>query len=140
MSVYGRNADRLSDLAADSFGLKVDVIVAGGAELVGRAASEVTETIPMVMTNAADPVEKRGLVASLARPGGNVTELMTFSPELSGERFKLLNEAFPKVSRVAVLTNQARSGTGGTGRRDQGCGARVASSTSNPRSSRRRCL
>ncbi len=100
------NADRLSDLAAELVHLKVDVIVAGGGELVARAAKRVTETIPIVMTNAADPVET-GLVASLARPGGNITGLMTFSPELSGKRLELLKEAFPKVSRVAVLTNPA---------------------------------
>ncbi len=58
------------------------------------------------MTNSADPVET-GLVASLSRPGGNITGLMTFSPELSGKRSELLKEAFPKVSRVAVLTNPA---------------------------------
>lgn len=58
------------------------------------------------MTNAADPVET-GLVASLARPGGNITGLETYSPELSGKRLELLKEAFPKVSRVAVLTNPA---------------------------------
>ena len=58
------------------------------------------------MTNAADPVET-GLVASLARPGGNITGLVTYSPELSGKRLELLKEAFPKVSRVAVLTNPA---------------------------------
>jgi putative ABC transport system substrate-binding protein len=58
------------------------------------------------MTNAADPVET-GLVASLARPGGNITGLVTFSPELSGKRLELLKKAIPKVSRVAVLTNPA---------------------------------
>jgi putative ABC transport system substrate-binding protein len=58
------------------------------------------------MTNAADPVET-GLVASLARPGGNITGLVTFSPELSGKRLELLKEALPKVSRIAVLTNPA---------------------------------
>ena len=100
------NADRLLDLVAELVRLKVDVIVAGGGELVARAAKKATETIPIVMTNAADPVET-GLVASLSRPGGNITGLMTFSPELSGKRLELLKEAFPKVSRVAILTNPA---------------------------------
>jgi putative tryptophan/tyrosine transport system substrate-binding protein len=100
------NADRLSELAAELVRFKVDVIVAGGGELVARAAKQATETIPIIMTNAADPVET-GLVASLARPGGNITGLMTFSPELSGKRLELLKEAFPNVSRVAVLTNPA---------------------------------
>jgi len=100
------NADHLHELAAELVGLKVDVIIAGGGELVARAAEQATQTIPIVMTNAADPVET-GLVASLARPGGNITGLVTFSPELSGKRLELLKEAFPKVSRVAVLTNPA---------------------------------
>ena len=99
-------ADRLPELAAELVGLKVDVIVAGGGELVARAARKATQTIPIVMTNAADPVET-GLVVSLARPGGNITGLVTFSPELSGKRLELLKEAFPKVSRIAVLTNPA---------------------------------
>jgi putative tryptophan/tyrosine transport system substrate-binding protein len=102
----GGNADRLPELAAELVGLKVDVIIAGGGELVARAAKQATQTIPIVMTNAADPVET-GLVASLARPGGNITGLVTFSPELSGKRLELLKEALPKVSRVAVLTNPA---------------------------------
>jgi ABC-type uncharacterized transport system substrate-binding protein len=100
------NIDRLSDLVAELVRFKVDVIIAGGGELVARAAKQATETIPIVMTNAADPVET-GLVASLARPGGNITGLVTFSPELSGKRLELLKEAFPKVSRVAVLANPA---------------------------------
>ena len=102
----GGNADRLRELAAELVGLKVDVIIAGGGELVARAAKQATQTIPIVMTNAADPVET-GLVASLARPGGNITGLVTFSPELSGKRLELLKEALPKVSRIAVLTNPA---------------------------------
>ena len=100
------NADRLPELAVELVSLKVDVIIAGGGELVARAARQATQAIPIVMTNAADPVET-GLVASLARPGGNITGLVTFSPELSGKRLELLKEAFPKVSRIAVLTNPA---------------------------------
>jgi ABC-type uncharacterized transport system substrate-binding protein len=99
-------ADRLPELATELVGLKVDVIIAGGGELVARAARKATQTTPIVMTNAADPVET-GLVASLARPGGNITGLVTFSPELSGKRLEILKEAFPKVSRIAVLTNPA---------------------------------
>jgi putative ABC transport system substrate-binding protein len=100
------NADRLSELAVELVRLKVDVIIAGGGELVARAVKQATETIPIIMTNAADPVET-GLVASLARPAGNITGLMTFSPELSGKRLEILKEAFPKISRIAVLTNPA---------------------------------
>ena len=65
-----------------------------------------SQTIPIVMTNVADPVQT-GLVASLPRPGGNVTGLVTISPELSGKRLELLKQAFPKILRVAVRTNPA---------------------------------
>jgi putative ABC transport system substrate-binding protein len=100
------NAQRLAEISAELVSLKVDVIIAGGGDLVTRAARQATQAIPIVMTNAADPVET-GLVASLARPGGNITGLVTFSPELSGKRLELLKEAFPKVSRIAVITNPA---------------------------------
>src|SRR5207253_747726 len=100
----GGKAERLPDLAADLVRFKVDIIVAGGGESVARPAKQATQTIPIVMTNASDPVGT-GLVASLAHPGGNVTGLVTISPELSAKRLELLKEAFPKVSRVAVLTN-----------------------------------
>ena len=98
--------DRLSDLAAELVRLKVNVIVAAGGETVARAAAQASQTIPIVMTNVADPVQT-GLVASLPRPGGNVTGLVTISPELSGKRLELLKQAFPKILRVAVLTNPA---------------------------------
>jgi len=98
--------DRLAELAAELVRLKVNVIIAAGGELVARAAKQATQTIPIVMTNAADPVET-GLITSLARPGSNVTGLVTISPELGGKRLALLKEAFPKVDRVAVLTNPA---------------------------------
>jgi putative ABC transport system substrate-binding protein len=84
--------------------MKVDVIVAAGGEAVARAAMQASQTIPIVMTNAADPVATR-LVASLARPGGNVTGLVTISPELSGKRLEVLKQSFPRIARVAVLTN-----------------------------------
>jgi ABC-type uncharacterized transport system substrate-binding protein len=99
-------ADRLAKLAAELVRLKVNVIIAAGGEVVARAAKQATQTIPIVMTNAADPVET-GLIESLARPGSNVTGLVTISPELGGKRLALLKEAFPKVERVAVLTNPA---------------------------------
>ena len=102
----GGKPDRLPELAIELVRLKVNVIVAAGGDLVARAAKQATQTIPIVMTNAADPVET-GLIASLARPGSNVTGLVTISPELSGKRLALLKEAFPKVDRVAVLTNPA---------------------------------
>ncbi len=93
--------DRLSELAAELVRLKVDVIVSGGAAAT-RPAKEATSTIPIVMTGDSDPVGG-GFVASLARPGGNITGLATLSPELSGKRLELLKEVVPKLSRVAVL-------------------------------------
>ena len=66
------------------------------------AAKKATKTIPIVFTNVGDPVAN-GLVASLARPGGNITGLSTLAPELSGKGLELLKETFPKLSRVAVV-------------------------------------
>jgi ABC-type uncharacterized transport system substrate-binding protein len=94
-------ADRLASLAAELVRLKVNVIVTGGT-IVTRAAKEATSTIPIVMTNDTDPVAN-GFVASLARPGGNITGLSTLAPELSGKRLELLKETVPKLSRVAVF-------------------------------------
>jgi len=97
--------DRYSALAADLVRLKVDVIVAVG----GRAtqdAQQATRTIPIVMSVVIDPVGS-GLVASLARPGGNVTGLTIIAPDLAGKQFQLLKEVIPKLSRVALLTNPA---------------------------------
>jgi putative tryptophan/tyrosine transport system substrate-binding protein len=93
--------DRLPVLAAELVRLKVDVVVTTGA-LVTRAAKEATGTIPIVMANDTDPVSN-GFVASLARPGGNITGLSTLAPELSGKRLELLKEILPKLSLVAVL-------------------------------------
>ena len=95
--------DRLPELAAELVRLKVDVIVIPGGNAPTRAAMNATRTVPIVMMGlSADPVE-RGLVESLARPGGNVTGLTTLSRELGGKRLELLNEAVPKLARVAVL-------------------------------------
>jgi putative ABC transport system substrate-binding protein len=93
--------DRLPALAAELVRLKVDVIVTAGP-LPTRAAKEATTTIPIVMTNDPDPVAN-GFVASLARPGGNVTGLASLAPELSGKRLELLKEIIPRLSRVAVF-------------------------------------
>jgi putative ABC transport system substrate-binding protein len=93
--------DRLPDLAAELVQLKVDVIVTYGT--VGTlAVKRATTTIPIVMASSSDPVG-RGLVASLARPGGNVTGLSSVAPDLSGKRLELLKEVIPKLTRVAVL-------------------------------------
>ena len=103
-------AERLPAIAAELVRLKVDVIVAGGAA-APREASKATATIPIVMTSGGDPVAA-GLVASLARPGGNVTGLATTSPELSGKRLELLKQAVPGLARVAVFWNPANPSHG----------------------------
>ncbi len=95
--------DRVASLVAELIRLKVDVIVAGGEAGI-RAARDATRTIPIVMANSGDPVGT-GLVASLARPGSNMTGLSLLLPELGGKRLALLREAVPKASRVAVLWN-----------------------------------
>jgi len=93
--------DRLSALATELAGLKVAVIVTGGTAPT-RAAKEATSTIPIVMAQDNDPVAS-GVVASLARPGGNITGLSNFAPELSSKRLEILREVIPKLSRIAVL-------------------------------------
>src|SRR5574341_953745 len=93
--------DRLTEIAVELVGLKVDIIVTAGP-IVTRAVKEATSTIPIVMTNEGDPVGT-GFVASLARPGGNITGLSTLAPELSGKRLELLKEIVPRLSRVAVF-------------------------------------
>ena len=93
--------DRLPPLMGELVREKVDIIVAAGAA-VTRPAKDVTSTIPIVMAQDPDPVAN-GFVASLARPGGNITGLSTFRPELSGKRLELLKEVIPKLSRVAVF-------------------------------------
>jgi putative ABC transport system substrate-binding protein len=100
---YGERTDRLPALAAELVRLKVDLIVAGAAP-APEAAQRATSTIPIVMANHNDPVGS-GLVASLARPGRNVTGLSTLAPELVGKRLQLLKEVIPGISRVAVLSN-----------------------------------
>jgi ABC-type uncharacterized transport system substrate-binding protein len=100
--------DRVAALAAELVRLKVDVIVTGGSAATGPAKG-VTVTIPIVMTNDPDPVGN-GFVASLARPGGNITGLSTLSPELSGKRLEILKETVPRLARVAVLGNLTEPG------------------------------
>ena len=100
--------DRLPALAAELVRLKVDIIITAGSPAT-RAAKEVTTTIPIVMTQASDPVAS-GFVASLARPGGNITGLSTLAPEISGKRLELLKEIVPKLSRVAVLGTSTSPG------------------------------
>ncbi len=94
--------ERLSSLAAELIALKVDVIVAAGGTSAALAARQATKTIPIVFPAVGDPVTS-GLIASLARPGGNATGLAMLSPELVGKCLEQLKEAVPWVSRVAAL-------------------------------------
>jgi putative tryptophan/tyrosine transport system substrate-binding protein len=103
---YAENRpERLPQLAAELVRLNVDVIVALGT-LGPLAAKRATSTIPIVMTAAGDPLGS-GLVASLARPGGNVTGMSLMAPDLGGKRLELLRELLPRLARVAVLWNAA---------------------------------
>jgi putative ABC transport system substrate-binding protein len=102
--------NRLPELAGEIVSLNVDVIVAGGSTAI-RATKNATKVIPIVMAHGSDPVEL-GYVASLARPGGNITGLTHLAPELGGKRLELLKDTVAKLSRVAVLTDP---GTGGHG-------------------------
>jgi putative tryptophan/tyrosine transport system substrate-binding protein len=101
--------DRFPALAAELVRLKVDVILTGTSAGT-RSAKEATATIPIVMAQDGDPVGN-GFVASLARPGGNITGLSSLAPEISGKRLELLKEIGPKFSRVAVFGNSASPGT-----------------------------
>jgi len=96
-----QNNERLPELAADLVRLKIDLLVVAGTPSV-LAAKKATTTIPIVMTNAGNPVGA-GLVASLARPGGNVTGLASLSPELNSKRIEVLKDAIPKLARVGFL-------------------------------------
>jgi putative ABC transport system substrate-binding protein len=101
--------DRLPGLAAELVRLGVDVIVLAGPASI-RPAKEATSTIPIVMANDADPVGS-GVVASLARPGGNITGLSNLAPEISGKRLELLKEIVPRLSRLAIVGTSTTSGT-----------------------------
>lgn len=100
--------DRLPDLARELVRLKVDVIVTGGPTAT-RPAQKATVKIPIVMAQDTDPVGN-GFVASLARPGGNITGLSNYHPDLSGKQLELLKEMIPKLGRVAVLGNSNEPG------------------------------
>ena len=97
------NPELLPDLASELVRLKVDLILTINTA-ASQAAKNATKTIPIVFTYVADPA---GLVASLARPGGNITGLSTLAADLSGKRLELIKEALPGVSRVAYLWNSA---------------------------------
>jgi putative ABC transport system substrate-binding protein len=100
--------DRLPALVAELVRLKVDIIVTAGPQAT-RPAKQATSTIPIVMAQDPDPVAN-GFVASLARPGGNITGLATFAPELSGKQLEVLKETVPRLSRVAVFGTSTNPG------------------------------
>jgi putative ABC transport system substrate-binding protein len=101
--------DRLPALAAELVRLNVDVIVTSGPTAT-RPAKETTSAIPIIMTFDDDPVGS-GFVASLARPGGNITGLSTLAPEISGKQLELLKEIVSRLGRVAVIGTSTRQGT-----------------------------
>jgi ABC-type uncharacterized transport system substrate-binding protein len=103
------NSGRLAELAAELVALKVDVIVTSGTP-ASLAAKYATRTVPIVMAQLADPVGA-GLVASLGRPGGNVTGLTTQDTDLIGKRLELLLEVVPKDSLIALLVDETNPGT-----------------------------
>ena len=107
---YARgDLERLTEFAAELVNLKVNVIVAGSTQSID-AAKRSTKTIPIVFPVTFDPVES-GFVASLARPGGNLTGLSPVNPDATHKRVELLKEVIPQLSRLAVLRNPTNSGS-----------------------------
>jgi putative ABC transport system substrate-binding protein len=104
------NLARLPSLAAELVRLKVDVIVASGGTPTILAAKNATSTIPIIFPTVGDPVTQ-GIVASFARPGGNITGLTLMAPELGGKKLALLKEAVPRVRRVAILGQEGNAFT-----------------------------
>jgi putative ABC transport system substrate-binding protein len=124
--IRGANEDfeRLPDLAADLVRVGVDVIVAVSSPAI-RAAENATSTIPIVMVSGTDPVA--GLfVASLARPGSNVTGVTTYFPELAGKRLEMLRECLPGLRRVAVLANLRNPSSAAAARETEAVGRMMA--------------
>jgi putative ABC transport system substrate-binding protein len=108
----GGKIDRLADAAAELVRLKVEVIVTTGTT-GSLAAKQATSTVPIVMTTGGDPV-REGLIASLARPGGNITGLTSISTDLAGKRLELLTETIGKLTRVGVLLNPGDPSSSGS--------------------------
>ena len=126
LEIRGANEDfeRLPDLAADLVRSGVDLIVAVSSPAI-RAAENATSTIPIVMVSGTDPVA--GLfVASLARPGSNVTGVTTYLPDLAGKRLELLRECMPGLRRVAVLANLRNPSSAAEARETEAAGRAMA--------------
>ena len=105
----GGSLERLGEFAAELVRMKLDVIVAGSTQSID-AAKQATQTIPIVFPVTFDPVGS-GFVASLARPGGNLTGLSTVNPDAAAKRVELIKEIMPSISRLAVLRNPTNSGS-----------------------------
>ncbi len=105
----GGKSERLAELAAELVRQRVDLILTGSSQ-GALAAKKATSTIPIVMVTTGDPVAA-GIVASLARPGGNVTGVTALGQTLNAKRLELIKEAVPGVTRVAILTNPDLSST-----------------------------
>ncbi|MGZ8497333.1 MAG: ABC transporter substrate-binding protein [Candidatus Binatia bacterium] len=103
-------SDRLPELAEELVRFNVAVLVVGN-DTTARAAQKLTKSIPIVMASSGNPIGS-GVIASLARPGGNVTGLTSYSPELLGKRLGLLKEVLPKVSRFAFLNSASKTEVG----------------------------
>jgi putative tryptophan/tyrosine transport system substrate-binding protein len=114
---------RLPELAAELLALKVDVLATLGTPAT-VAAKRATTTLPIVMESLSDVVSS-GLVASLARPGGNLTGVSGFAPELSGKRLELIREILPRANRIAVLANRSNPVTDSILRATESAGRRV---------------
>jgi putative ABC transport system substrate-binding protein len=106
-SVEGK-LDRLPSVATEMLRLKVDLIVSGGAA-VTRVLKDATSTIPIILAQDSDPVGNK-FVASLARPGGNITGLSTHTPEIRGKQLELLKEIVPQISQVSVFQTSTQPG------------------------------
>jgi putative tryptophan/tyrosine transport system substrate-binding protein len=102
--------DRLSELATDLVGLNVDLILVAGGDTAILPAKNATNTIPLILTGSGSDPVKAGFVQSLARPGGNVTGITSFSTDLGGKRLEIIKEAVPKVARIAVLYDPTAPG------------------------------
>jgi putative ABC transport system substrate-binding protein len=105
----GGDYARLPELAAELVRLRVDVIAAMGTPAT-EAAKRTTKTVPIVMESLSDVVAT-GLASNLARPGGNITGVSGFSPELTGKRLELIRELLPRAARIGVLLNRANAAT-----------------------------
>ena len=103
-------SERYAEIAAEFVQLKVDVIITTGGTPAALAAKQATTVIPIVFAAVIDPVGA-GLVASLARPGGNVTGLSIQSSELAGKRLEIMREVFPRLRRLAILANVGNPGS-----------------------------